>query len=299
MPAETSADAVSGDPAADPEKGVNAAHFDAWNGEAGMHWVQYRDRHEAQLRAFTPHLLDAAPFAPDARILDVGCGCGATTLAAARQTARGHALGVDLSAPMLDEARRQAAEERIANASFLQADAQTHRFEPAQFDVAISRFGVMFFSDPAAAFANLGRALRPDGNLAFLCWQSQERNEFFTFSREAIAPHVTAPPLTTPGEPGPFGLADAAETRRLLEAAGFDRIEITGVAEPVWIGADPDDAIAYHQTTPANRAMYAAADDDARDRALSALRTALAARVTARGIELRAAAWLVTAHKAS
>jgi SAM-dependent methyltransferase len=277
--------------------GANAAQAEAWNGDNGLHWVQYIDRREAQLRNFSTHLFAAAKIATDAHVLDVGCGCGGPTMEAARQATNGHALGVDLSASMLAEARRRAAAEEIANVTFQQADAQTHAFDAAAFDVVLSRFGVMFFADPHAAFANLARAVRSGGRLVFLCWQPSEVNEFFTVPRNALAAHVAVPERDAPGEPGPFALADATKVRVLLTAAGFDSPEIADVSERMWVGADVEDAVAYQLTTPSNRAAFADVDPTARDRAVSALREALRPYATDQGVELGARAWLVTAVK--
>ena len=276
---------------------ANAAQAEAWNGDAGQHWVQYRDRREAQLSRFSPHLFAAAQIAADAQVLDVGCGCGGTTLQAARQAANGQALGVDLSAPMLAEARRRAVAEEVANVAFQQADAQVHPFAPDSFDVMLSRFGVMFFADPQAAFSNLQRAVRPGGSLHFLCWQSAEINDFFTVPLHAISAHLDVPQRDTPGEPGPFSLANPDEVRGLLTAAGFDSVEINAVDERMWVGADVEDAVAYQMTTPSNQAALAKTGPEARDRVIYALREALSPYATAEGMKLEAHAWLVTARK--
>ncbi|HEV2343926.1 MAG TPA: class I SAM-dependent methyltransferase [Actinocrinis sp.] len=277
---------------------VNTAQSEAWNGETGRHWVEFRDRREAQLRNFSPHLFAAADISAGERVLDVGCGCGGTTLQAARRAADGKVLGVDLSAPMLAEARGQAAAEGIGNVVFEQADAQVHPFAPGGFDVMLSRFGVMFFADPHAAFANIANALHPGGRLAFLCWQAADANEYFTLPRRAISPHLALPDRSgAPGEPGPYSLADPADVRSLLTGAGFVAIGITAVAEPTWIGADVEDAVKYQLSTPTNRAAFGAADQHARDVAAAALHDALLPHATPRGVELGTAAWLVTARK--
>ena len=275
----------------------NAEQSEAWNGDTGQHWVQYRDRREAQLRRFSPRLFAAAQIRPDARVLDVGCGCGGTTLQAARQAFSGHVVGVDVSAPMLAQARRQAAAEGISNITFQQADAQVHAFATGGFDVMLSRFGVMFFADPRAAFANLAQAARPGGRLVFLCWQTAATNDFFTLPLRALSAHLDIPQRNTPGEPGPFSLADPDEVRDLLTAAGFDAVETTPVAERMWLGADVEDAVAYQLTTPSNRAAFAESDAPVRGLAMDALRAALRPHATVDGVELDARAWLVAATK--
>lgn len=274
----------------------NAAQSEAWNGETGQHWVQYRDRREAQLGNFSPHLFAALDISPDARVLDVGCGCGGTTLQAARRAAEGRVLGVDLSGPMLAEARRLAAAEDITNVAFEQADAQVHPFAPGGFDALLSRFGVMFFADLPAAFANLARALRPGGRLAFVCWQPLDVSDYFALPRRVISAYVDLPQVDAPGKPGPFTLAEPAAVRSLLAAAGFDAIDVTAVTEPMWLGADLEDAVAHHLDTPVNRAAFAEVEQETRDLAAVSLRNALHAYVTPRGVELDGSAWLVTAR---
>ncbi|MBS2962002.1 methyltransferase domain-containing protein [Actinocrinis puniceicyclus] len=276
---------------------ASAAQSEAWNGASGQHWVEYRDRHEAQLRNFLPPLLAAADIAAGEHVLDVGCGCGCTTLHAARAAADGHALGVDLSEPMLAEARRRAAAEGVANVAFEQADAQLRPFAPGAFDVMVSRLGVMFFADPRAAFGNVARALRPGGRLAFLCWQPVAVNGFVSVPHRALSAHITVPNRDTPGEPGPFSLADPDEVRGLLTSAGCDGVDISAVAEPMWIGTDVEDAVAYHLTSPSSRTAFAGVDEQTRERAIDALREELGAHRTPRGVELEGRAWLVTARK--
>ena len=158
---------------------ANEGQIEHWNGDEANHWVTHQQRYDAMLAPFTDHLLAAARVATPDRVLDVGCGCGATTLAA--QPA-GTAVGLDLSAVMVQAARRRAAEERLANVSFVAGDGQTYPFPGGGFDMAISRFGVMFFDDPVAAFANLAGGLVPGGRLVFVCWQELARN-----------PHILVP----------------------------------------------------------------------------------------------------------
>jgi SAM-dependent methyltransferase len=207
----------------------NAAQAEAWNGGEGEYFAAERARHERMGQQHTQHLLDAAAITATDAVLDVGCGCGQTTIRAARAARDGHALGVDLSAVMLAEARRLAEQDGAGNVSFRQADAQTHPFPAGGFDVAISSFGVMFFADPRAAFANLAAALRPGGRLAFLCWQDLTGNPWLTIPFAAAAAHVTLPELPAADEPGPFSLADPQRTRDLLTEAGLGSIGIADV----------------------------------------------------------------------
>jgi SAM-dependent methyltransferase len=276
---------------------ANAAQAQAWNGADGRHFVAENARHQRMLAPHTARLLQAAGIGPADSVLDIGCGCGDTTIRAARAAARGRALGVDLSAVMLAEARRLAASEGIGNVGFEQADAQTRSFPAAGFDVALSRFGVMFFDDPPAAFASIGAALRPGGRLAFTCWQEPGRIEYLTVPFAAVASHVMLPALPGPGEPGPFSLADPQQTRVLLEGAGFRGVSVEGLTVPAWIGRDVDDAIGYYRSTPFAQPLLAAADASAAELITQALRDALGPYQDDRGVTLGSAAWLVTASR--
>ncbi|MDP9334095.1 MAG: class I SAM-dependent methyltransferase [Actinomycetota bacterium] len=146
---------------------TNERQTEQWNGVESNHWVEKAERYDRQLAPFADMLFERLTLAGTDRVLDIGCGCGATTITAAAQAQR--AVGIDLSGPMLAVARNRAADAGLANVEFVEADAQVHRFVPASFDVVVSRFGVMFFDDPTAAFANLRGALADDGRLAFVC----------------------------------------------------------------------------------------------------------------------------------
>lgn len=291
---------VAGDgrtPPPDKIAAGNAGQAETWNGDDGRYWVQQRERQEARYRRLTPHLMAAAGIRADSRVLDIGCGSGGTSLEAARAAAEGAVLGVDVSAPMLAEARKRAADSGLPQAAFERGDAQVHRFEDGAFDIAISRFGVMFFADPEAAFANIARALRPGGQLAFLCWRSLRDNAYMTVPMDAIAPYVQLPELDAPGAPGPFSLADADRITKLLDGTGFDEITISAVDEPMWMGPDPDDVVAYQLDMPGSRAMLAEASAEARAKTVTALRDALAEHQGSDGVTLGSAAWLVTARR--
>jgi SAM-dependent methyltransferase len=212
---------------------MNETQIEHWNGDEARHWIDEQDRYERQLAPFAAELLRAAAIGSTDRVLDVGCGCGGTTMLAAHDAAT--ARGIDISEPMLDQARTRAATANIANVQFDQADAQTHAFEPASFDVAISRFGVMFFDDPDAAFANIARALRPGGRLAFVCWQELGRNDWLLIPGMAAAQHVPLPDLGPPGGPGMFSLAEPDQLHKLLQSAGFVDVDVTAFEVPMLV----------------------------------------------------------------
>ena len=274
----------------------NAEMAGAWNGEEGEDWAARADRFDAASAAFDASLLEAAGIGAADRVLDVGCGAGTSTRAAARAAPDGHVTGIDLSAPLLAEARRRSAAAGLTNTTFLQGDAQVHPFEPASFDVAVSRFGAMFFGDPVAAFTNLARALRPGGRLAMLSWQPLARNEWLLVLRRVLAAGRPLP--EPPGDaPGPFGLSDAGHVRRVLAAAGFGSVRLAEVPGVARLGADAEDAFEFVSGLGLTRGLLGGLDDGARRAALDDLRAVLAEHATPDGVLFGAAAWLVTARR--
>lgn len=227
-------------------KVVNTAQDQAWNGPEGQHWADHADQINAGV---TGHLIEAAGVGPRDRVLDIGCGTGGSTRAAARLATDGEALGVDLSAPMLDRATRYAEDAGLTNVRFIRADAQVHRFTTGRFDVAISQFGVMFFTDPAAAFANIGRALRPGGRLTFVCPQAAEECEWYQAPVKALSG-----PGRTPNE-GMFSLADADLIGQVLTTAGYLRVHTEPLTTPVFFGRDVPEALAFYLGSGPVRAL--------------------------------------------
>jgi SAM-dependent methyltransferase len=267
----------------------------AWDGHEGDVWTEHAERYDLTGKRIWKAFLDRRPISERDRILDIGCGTGRSTLDAARLAPAGHALGVDLSARMLERARERSAAEGIANVRFVQADAQVHPFDDT-FDVAISSFGAMFFADPDAAFGNIGGALRPGGRLAILAWQELARNEWLTVLREALAlgRDLPQPP---PSAPGPFGLADPDHVRRVLDAAGFEDIHLEPIEEPVNLGADADDAFSFVLTFGIVEGLTQDLDAASRARALEQVHRALEAHDTGDGVLLGSSAWLITAQR--
>ena len=250
---------------------------------AGLTGIDY----DAELRRHDDVLTRACAVREGERVLDIGCGTGPTTRRAARAAGSGRALGVDVSAAAIEQARALAA----GNVTFEQGDAQVHPFSPGQFDLVMSRFGTMFFPDPVAAFANIGRALRPGGRLVMLVWQARERNEWTLAIRAALGlPGGT-------GGPDAFSLADPAAIRESLTAAGFTGIEVADVHEPVWYGPDVAAALDWVRGFSCTAEALAGLDPAAAGRALDRLRDTLAAHRTADGIWFDSRAWLVTAHR--
>jgi SAM-dependent methyltransferase len=218
-----------------------------WNGDEAAHWVVHEQRYERMLAPFTDHLLAAAAIGRAERILDVGCGTGASTRAAGTVAVEGDALGLDVSAAMLRQAARRAQQDRLSNVRFEHGDAQVHRFTPSRADVALSRFGVMFFADPAAAFANIATGLRAGGRVTFVCWQNLADNEWIAVPAGAAARHVPLPPRENPTAPGPFSLGSRDRIVAVLRAAGLADVGIESVAQPLWMGADLADVLTFIQ----------------------------------------------------
>jgi SAM-dependent methyltransferase len=274
---------------------VNVDQARAWQGEE-EHWVEHEAHYNASAQRHDRRLFAAARIDAADRVLDVGCGCGATTRAAARAAPAGGALGVDLSARMIARARERAQAEGLANARFEQGDAQVYPFEAGAYDLALSRFGAMFFGDPVAAFRNVGRALRPGGRLALLAWQALDRNEWMLAVRGALAAGRTLPQPPA-GAPSPFGLADPARVRGILADAGFEGVDVEAVEEPMWLGADGADAFGFLREMGAIRGLLNGLDEATAARALDTLRETLAAHATAEGVLFGSAAWLITARR--
>jgi len=275
---------------------ANAAQAAEWDGPAGAHRTRYAAVFDAETRPHNERFRAAAGVAPRDRVLDVGCGTGQTTRDAARAALSGRALGIDLSAQMLDHARRLSQEEGLANVSFLQADAQVHRFPAASFEVAISRFGTMFFADPVAAFGNIAHALSPGGRLVLMVWQARDRNEWSTAIREALAGDNPVPPPPADG-PHPFSLADPAVTEGILTAAGFAEVSFTDVREPVYYGPDPAVAFDVVRGLRSTRDLLAGLAAGEAERALDRLRATLASHQAPGGVFFDARTWIIAARR--
>jgi SAM-dependent methyltransferase len=252
------------------------------------------DFYDAELRAHHEHLRAAYGISPGDEVVDIGCGTGLTTREAARAAAPGRVVGVDVSERMLERAHQLTAAERLDNIRYELGDAQVHRFDPASFDVAISRFGTMFFSDPAAAFANIAAALRPGARLVALVWQRHDQNAW------ARAIDAALGDAARPPQPGadPFSLGDAEATARMLEGAGFDGVSFDDVREPVFYGHDVDAALAIVRGFQDTRAALASLSDGEAARAVERLRDMLAAHHSdERGVALDSRSWLITARR--
>lgn len=252
--------------------------------------------YDAELQRYNEALRRAWVIHPCDHVLDVGCGAGQTTRDAARLAVSGSALGVDISAPMIERARKLAKSEGLHNVDFLHADAAVHSFPSEAFDVVISRFGTMFFAEPVAAFGNLARSLRHGGLLMMMVWQDAEQNEWEVSIQRALGIDA-AMPTAASAAPDPFSLADPNAIERVLKASGLVDMTFTDVHEPVYYGADVTAALdwvcGFSSVKEALQRM-ALAD---REGALAALCKALAVHDTGRGIWFGSRAWIVAARR--
>ena len=269
-----------------------AERLEAYRAELPPPRVRHADAFDAEIRGHNAHFRAAAAIRRGESVLDIGCGTGQSTREAAAAASPGHVLGVDTSAPMLEHARRLTAAARQGNVTYQQGDAQTHRFAAGHHDVAISRFGAMFFADPVAAFRNIAGALRPGGRLVLLVWQLRQRNEWATAIDAALGGEL-APPA--PDE-SPFSLGDPAAAERILQRAGFAGIRFAEVHEPVFFGPDPAAALQLVRGFQDVRTALAGLDRGGAARAETRLRDTLAAhRRGERGVLFDSRAWIITA----
>lgn len=277
----------------------NADQIAYWNGPGGQRWADRQEAQDILLAPIADALIDRARPKPGERVIDVGCGSGATTIAFAKKVApSGHAFGIDVSGPMLARARQTAP--RQLPIDFALADATVYPFEPGSFDLLASRFGVMFFAEPARSFANLRKALRPSGRLAFACWREPRENPFFMVSLQAVYKHVPKLPQQGPEDPGPFSFASEARVQRILGEAGLAGIEMEprDFALDVAIGRGLDAAVqGALEIGPAARALAEQPADVAAAAARS-IREALTPFASGQTVPLPASIWIVTARAA-
>lgn len=271
----------------------NTEQSQLWNGPSGRVWVESQALLDHTFAPLEDLLVDTAATLSPRRVLDVGCGTGATTLAVARRLGPyAQCVGIDISEPMLRLAAARAEREH-SSARFLRADAQTHPFEAAAFDLILSRFGVMFFDDPVAAFANLRRALAPGGALRLLAWRSAADNPFMTAAEYAVAPLVPNVPPRKADGPGQFAFADASRVRDILDQSGWTGVGITPI--DVECGFPARDLDAYlTRLGPVGRVLEEAAEPE-RMRLLAAIRPAFDAYVHGAVVRFNAACWMVMA----
>jgi SAM-dependent methyltransferase len=264
-----------------------------WNSKVGDEWANHADRMDRMLQPLTRAALDLLALQPGERVLDIGCGGGATTLAAAEQVGgAGAVVGVDLSRQLLDLARKRADASGF-NIEFVEADAGVAPLPCAPFDAAFSRFGVMFFGDPPAAFERLRAGMRPGGRLVFVSWRTFQENLWTFAPLSALAPMLTAPlPPPDPDAPGPFGLSDSAKIEKILGASGWSDVSISRWDGDLRIGDNARHAAQFLlKIGPCARAVADQQLDAARAEGL--LAEFLRAHETPAGVSLPAACWII------
>jgi ubiquinone/menaquinone biosynthesis C-methylase UbiE len=275
----------------------NADQIAFWNGPAGEHWTERQPAQDILLGPVSQALIDRAAAKAGERILDVGCGCGATSIALAERVApSGFVLGVDISVPMLSRARQLSP--KNLRLDFVLADATVYPFDPASFDVLVSRFGVMFFAEPAVSFANLHKALRPSGRVAFACWREPRENPWMMAPLQAVYQHVPKLPQQGPEDPGPFAFASEERVNRILSEAGFSAIamEPCNLSLDIAIGRGLDAAVETAlQIGPASRALDGH-PEEVRAAATRSIRETLTPFLRGDSVPLPASIWIVTAR---
>ena len=268
-----------------------------WDREADL-WVREAERFDAMDGAFGWAVLEAVQLHPGERVLDVGCGNGAMTLEGAQQVSPGgEAIGVDIAAPTLKLARSRADAAGLSNVQFLEADAQTHAFEKGEFDAVISRFGVLSFEDPVAAFTNLGHALGSGGRLSIVCWQDVLKSDWTAVIGGAAAAHLGFPDFGPPGAPGPYSLADRERLERTVRSAGFGDITIEAITKPMWMGDDAEDVTTFFTSLEIVSEWFSGKPQEKVDAAIDAVREALAPYEGPQGVVMSGTAWLLTARR--
>lgn len=275
----------------------NADQIAYWNGPGGQRWAERQAIQDVVLAPVADVLIDRAKAKAAERIIDVGCGAGATTIAFAEKVGpAGHVMGIDISRPMLARARQVAPAGLPVD--FVLADATVYPFEPASFDLVASRFGVMFFAEPAHSFANLRKALRPSGRLVFACWRDPRENPFFMAPLQAVYKHAPRLPQLGPEDPGPFSFASEARVQRILSEAGFSGVamERCDLALDIAVGRGLDAAVqGALEIGPAARAL-AEQPPEVVAAATHSIREALAAYARGQSVPLPASIWIVTAN---
>jgi SAM-dependent methyltransferase len=278
---------------------TNQEQIRYWNEESGPKWVRLQQRLDAQIEPLGLAAMQRAGIRTGEQVLDVGCGCGQTSLElAGRVGAHGSVIGLDISQPMLASAQERQKELKRVNLEFIRADAQNYAFERDRFDLIFSRFGVMFFDDPAAAFRNLRTTLRTTGRLCFICWQELAKNDWARVPLMAAMQHVPLPPPPAPHTPGPFAFADPDRLRHILTHAGFTDISLETHQATLSMGGTTtvEEATDFSLEIGPVGTLLRTADADTRARVASAIREALRPYAEPNGVRLNGTTWIVFAR---
>ena len=279
--------------------GPNAEQIKYWNETAGPKWVALQQFIDEQIRPLGLLAMDKAKIAAGQQVLDIGCGCGDTTLEIARRVgAGGSVTGIDISTAMLEQARQAARAAKLDNVSVENADAQTAKLPPSRYDLLFSRFGVMFFIDAAAAFANLRKSLKPSGRLAFVCWRGVQDNPWMFVPVMAAAQHIVMPPPPAPGAPGPFSFAETERVSSILTKAGFADVSFAEVNETLTIGGKVklEQTVEFLLQMGPTATIVRDSADSVRKNVAAAVLEAIRPYSTPEGVRMASGAWIVTAR---
>jgi SAM-dependent methyltransferase len=279
-----------------PVHADNSAQAEYWNANAGQKWTEHQEHQDQVLRPVSDRLIAAAKPEPGQRVIDVGCGCGATTIQFAERVGpAGAVLGLDVSAPMLARARERAPQDLPITLAL--ADATVHDVTSHAADLVVSRFGIMFFADPAKSFANLRKGLKSGGRLVFACWREPKLNPWLILPLREAGKHAPPLPETNPEDPGPFAFASEARVRRILSDAGFADIDLEpqDLELDIAVGRGLDTAVRAAMTIGPTSRMLDGQSEAVRAAATADIRKALAAHARGDSVPLGAAIWIVTA----
>ena len=277
----------------------NLKQKEFWSGAGGDVWVNKQKEMDIMLNPLGQRAIDKLALTPDKIILDIGCGCGATSLEIAKQIPQGKIIGLDISVPMLDQASKLASEMSLMNTEFQVKDVQVEELKSEYFDIAFSRFGVMFFEDPFEAFKNIYNSLKQDGQLSFVCWQNASLNPWQSLSMQVIKQFLDLP-APPPQSPGPFAFEDKEYIKEILEVSGFQEIVITDNQEDIvmFSGKSIREASEDYLTiNPVVTEMLKNSGDELREEILEALITKFSDFHKNEGLLFPSATWIVTAKK--
>lgn len=269
-----------------------------WNGSAGKKWASLADNQDTLLGKLGEAAMDAGSLSNAQSVLDIGCGSGGSTFEISRRIGSGGAVwGVDISKPMLDIAITRLTNHDIGNVKFSEADVTTLDFTNHSFDRAFSRFGVMFFEDPVASFVNIANSLKPNGKLAFCCWRSLSKNEWFELPLNVGLKYCAPPNQVDPHAPGPMAFKDQDRINSILNASGFTKVSIHDHESKLVVGPTPEIAASnLTDVGPLSRLMQNS-DNHIKMLVQTKLEKQLMEHVTSRGVELNSNIWIVTANK--
>lgn len=282
---------------------VNDGMRDFWNNAGGRMWVNYQNIIEVGMSPLGKKVMDELAMTEGERVLDIGCGCGGTTFEISQRIGKsGYVLGVDISEMIVASAKKKIDIKKQQNLTFECVDAQIHPFDEKAFDVIFSRFGVMFFDDPIAAFSNIRRSLTPDGRIAFICWQPVKNIEWISLALEVVKRYIELPPPqpVEPEAPGGFSFGNVNRVANILRIAGFIDVNIEAFNTKINIGGSLDEAQTFlTHIGPAGSVLdNPDIDSDTRKAFIADLRDTLYVHQTDAGVRLGAATWLVTARNA-